>query len=130
MKRLHTTEKQRQAWADRCHRIPIALQHGETRGKWSKEYQSYRAMRERCRNPNHISYQNYGGRGIRVCERWGGLHSFKNFLADMGRCPGTGRAWSIDRIDVDKDYGPDNCRWATALEQANNKRQSIEEDAF
>ena len=77
-------------------------------------------MRARCNNPNHVVYDLYGGRGIRVCERWDA--SFEAFLADMGeRPPGT----SIDRIDNERGYGPDNCRWADAVTQRRNRRDFL-----
>lgn len=73
-------------------------------------------MFTRCRNPNHEAHYRYGGAGIDVCERW---ESFENFLMDMGERPaGT----SIDRIDNARGYEPDNCRWATKLEQSRNRR--------
>lgn len=83
----------------------------------SGEYNSWRAMIARCENPNHPSYANYGGRGIRVCARW--LLSFRAFLLDMGpRPPGT----SLDRVDPEKGYWPGNTRWASNAIQARNKR--------
>jgi hypothetical protein len=73
-------------------------------------------MHQRCRDANHKSYHDYGGRGITVCDRW---DDFENFLADMGERP---EGMTLDRIDPNSNYGPGLCRWATPKQQAANKR--------
>lgn len=91
--------------------------HGHSVGGHSLTYSSWISMLSRCHNENRTNYHHYGGRGITVCPRW--RESFENFLADMGERP-AGK--SIDRIDPDGNYEPDNCRWATQAEQLRNRR--------
>jgi hypothetical protein len=81
-------------------------------------WRTWRAMLNRCSNPNWHAFDRYGGRGIKVCARW---HKFEDFFADMGERP-EGR--TIDRIDVDGNYEPGNCRWADAKTQSLNQTRS------
>lgn len=94
--------------------------HGKT---GTPEYRNWRAMIQRCYDKNTKAYPNYGGRGIKICDRWleADGQGFLNFLADMGPRPGYKRA-SVDRVDNDGDYCPENCRWATNQIQCNNRR--------
>lgn len=91
--------------------------HGESYPA-TKEYKAWDSMLDRCRNPRSPSWEQYGGRGITVCDRW---REYANFLKDMGRCP---PYHSIDRIDNDSNYEPGNCRWASAQTQAINRRST------
>ena len=90
------------------------LKHGMYK---SPEYQAYHDMIQRCTNPESQRWDRYGSRGITVCPRW--LESFENFYTDMG--PRPSKNHSLDRKDNNGNYDPDNCRWATFIEQVNNK---------
>ncbi len=98
--------------------------HRSKYGKTSPTYQSWQNMKTRCLNPNYPRFKNWGGRGIRVCERW---MDFENFLADMGEKP---EGLTLDRIDNDGDYEPGNCRWATRKQQVQNRRDQKNQKFF
>jgi hypothetical protein len=85
------------------------------------EYEAWAHMLRRCYTPTTKHFDNYGGRGITVCDRW--RHSFENFLADMGFRPSSKH--SLDRINNDGNYEPSNCRWATFIQQCNNTRRNF-----
>lgn len=98
------------------------LAHGKAD---QRVYRIWKQMKQRCNNPKAEGYENYGGRGIKVCQEW--EVSFPTFYADMGDPP---EGTTIDRIDVNKDYGPDNCKWSTWTEQHRNRRDNHNLEAF
>lgn len=111
----------------------VLRKHGHRRGgaageKPSAEYTCWSNMKARCFNSTARDWENYGGRGITVCDRWQGETGFERFLADMGPKPSSRH--TIDRIDSDGDYEPANCHWALPSEQARNRRSNRQVTAF
>lgn len=99
------------------------MKHGVTfeNGKMTKLYRTWTCMRTRCRNRHSDHYPDYGGRGITICDEWNDFKKFHDWAMDNGYRDGL----TIDRIDVNGNYEPSNCRWATAYEQSINKRNTI-----
>lgn len=121
VERLVQTEHLRDGASTNCGCMRLrAIKHGATcGGHFSPAYRSWRSMRARVLIENHKDYPRYGGRGITICDRW---NDFAAFLADMGERPSL--AHSIDRLDSNGNYEPNNCRWATQAQQVSNLPQN------
>lgn len=113
--------RNRQTESCGCKRSEVTIKRNITHGKTGTlEHNIWRSMRTRCLCQNNPAYSSYGGRGITICERW---MDFENFFEDMKECP---KGLSIERIDNDKGYLPNNCKWGTRTEQNRNKRVNKE----
>jgi hypothetical protein len=98
-----------------------SIRFAKHRKRFSREYNTWTHMKQRCFNPKNAAYKDYGERGITVCKRW--IDSFEDFLSDVGEAPG--KEYMIDRIDNNGNYEPGNVRWALSSTQNSNKRNNI-----
>lgn len=116
-----TLGKLRFGWTTKCgHKCQLSIRHGYAKkGDYNATYMAWANMKSRCNNPKNPMYKYYGMRGIKLCKRW---EIFENFLEDLGDRP---HGKSLDRIDNDGNYSPDNCRWADINQQLMNRRNSI-----
>ena len=99
---------------------PVPVMNSGLVKQYPQEHRAWQGAKGRCLNPNDKAYKSYGGRGIRVCEQWARPDGFYYFLQDMGPKPHP--EYSLDRIDVNGDYCPENCRWTTPMVQSVNRR--------
>lgn len=104
------------------------VEYSTIHGLYNHElYQTYQGMKHRCYNENNTKWVHYGGREIKVCDRWLGENGVVNFINDMGERP---KGTTLDRINNDGDYEPSNCKWSTYKEQNNNRRFYIGKNQY